>query len=618
MIGLTAILIMALVGAPYQTQAQKTADLQIMSLKGQFVGPAGKLLVEFDYLKPVTIYRLLPDTEAELATLDGAQKYKVKGPGVLQIHIDGRVTLNGKQLGAKIMTSELAKVQVQKSGGPAAQAKLGSFVMRGQGVTVEAKQNDGSTKMLPLYKDYYALVIGCGDYRSGWPSLPNPVPDAKEVAEALKQSGWRVDLLLDPNWAGLRTALNRLITGEGRKKEQAILLWYSGHGHTLTEADGSRLGYIVPVDAPDPQTHELGFMEKSISMRQIETVARRVMAKHMLMVFDSCFSGALFTTTRARPSPFIEEKIARPVRQFITAGNENEQVPDKSVFKTVFLQGIKEGDADRNKDSYVTGQELGAYLQEKVVNYTKKAQHPQYGKINNPKLDKGDFIFSLKWNQAGDAQPLQAGQPAAPVQPAARMVQNPAPAVQAPASSVASSQPPRQLASLPPQTPAYSGKVVQLSITPDMNPTDSAREFIVAWDEAWNKRDYDLIQSMVAPDAKLDVDQWGNIQNIGMPYYLDYVKKELPKLKGMDFIRRIQDFAEIRAQIGAAKVWTFATVKRPHKQKDLHVREIFELAQRGKRWQITSYSFEPCLMTPSPNIDSTAFLVTSSSSPCSG
>ncbi len=46
-----------------------------------------------------------------------------------------------------------------------------------------------------------------------------------------------------------------------------------------------------------------------------------------------------------------------------------------------------------NNDSYITGEELGSYLQENVVNYSRKAQHPQFGKINNPKLDKGDFVF---------------------------------------------------------------------------------------------------------------------------------------------------------------------------------------------------------------------------------
>jgi hypothetical protein len=80
------------------------------------------------------------------------------------------------------------------------------------------------------------------------------------------------------------------------------------------------------------------------------------------------------------------------VRQFITSGSENEAVPDNSMFKRCFLVGL-EGDADLTGDGYVTGSELGMYLSEKVVNYTNSRQHPQYGKINNPNLDRGDFIF---------------------------------------------------------------------------------------------------------------------------------------------------------------------------------------------------------------------------------
>ena len=227
------------------------------------------------------------------------------------------------------------------------------------------------------------------------PKLPNPVKDAREVATTLKKMGWKVDVLENPEGKLFRRKLHQLIVGPGRDKDKAILLWFSGHGYTFKEADGLSLGYLVPIDAPDPEKDEIGFMEKAVSMRYIETVAKRIQAKHVLMAFDSCFSGAIFQMVRARPSAYIQEKVAEPVRQLITAGNETEQVPDRSVFKDVFIQGIHKGYADRNNDGYVTGEELGSYLQEKVVNYSRKAQHPQFGKINNPKLDKGDFIFHL-------------------------------------------------------------------------------------------------------------------------------------------------------------------------------------------------------------------------------
>jgi hypothetical protein len=265
-----------------------------------------------------------------------------------------------------------------------------------RGILVKTLTTAGSARQIKLYSGYHALVVGCGDYRAGWPQLPHPVADAREVAATLKQLDWEVELLEDPGWDRLDTALNRLITGPGRVKDKAVLFWFSGHGHTLEEADGTKLGYIVPVDAPMPAKDEIGFMRRAIDMRQIETVAKRIRSKHVLMVFDSCFSGALFTMVRAAPSHYIEEKITEPVREFITAGRENEKVPDRSVFKVVFIQGIKDGYADFNRDGYVTGEELGAYLQEKVINYSRKAQHPQFGKINNPRLDKGDFVFVLK------------------------------------------------------------------------------------------------------------------------------------------------------------------------------------------------------------------------------
>jgi len=80
--------------------------------------------------------------------------------------------------------------------------------------------------------------------------------------------------------------------------------------------------------------------------------------------------------------------------QFSTAGGAGEQVADQSLFETVFLDSVR-GYADLNRDGYVTGSELGMHLQDKAVNYNRGGQHPQYGKINNPNLDKGDFIFQL-------------------------------------------------------------------------------------------------------------------------------------------------------------------------------------------------------------------------------
>ena len=178
-----------------------------------------------------------------------------------------------------------------------------------RGISIQAKTHSGEIKEIQLYTGYHALVVGCGDYGSGWPGLPNPVKDANAVASMLEGMGWSVDLLEDTDGKTLRRELNKLVAGPGRSRDKAIMFWFSGHGHTIEEADGTNLGYLVPVDAPNPQKDLLGFMEQAVSMRQVETVSKQIRSKHVLMVFDSCFSGAIFQMVRARPSPYIQEPL---------------------------------------------------------------------------------------------------------------------------------------------------------------------------------------------------------------------------------------------------------------------------------------------------------------------
>jgi uncharacterized caspase-like protein len=241
-----------------------------------------------------------------------------------------------------------------------------------------------------LYKDYHALVIGVSNY-DHWPKLPHADDDAREVADKLKKLGYGVDLILDPAHKDLRDALNKLVYFTGKEENRAILVFYAGHGETELLADSTKMGYIIPRDCPILKKDPMGFAAHAISMREIEAVSLKIRSKHVIMLFDSCFSGSLFSLTRSLPAN-ISDKSRLPVRQYITAGTEDEQVPDKSMFKRSFLIGL-DGDADLTGDGYITGSELGIYLSEKVVNYTKGNQHPQYGKINNPELDRGDFIF---------------------------------------------------------------------------------------------------------------------------------------------------------------------------------------------------------------------------------
>jgi Flp pilus assembly protein TadD len=152
----------------------------------------------------------------------------------------------------------------------------------------------------------------------------------------------------------------------------------------------------VPVDAPDPAVNsqsQQAFLKVALDMEQVESWARQIEAKHVLFVFDSCFSGTIFKQRSSSEKPlYIQSVMNKPVRQFLTAGDADQRVPAKSIFTPLFIRAL-EGEADViNRDGYVTGNELGNYLKQNLSEYT-KTQTPQFGTIRDPDLDQGDIVF---------------------------------------------------------------------------------------------------------------------------------------------------------------------------------------------------------------------------------
>ena len=274
----------------------------------------------------------------------------------------------------------------------------------GRGISVTTD----SGKSMELYGGSHALLVGVGNYSAGWPKLESVPREIRQIADVLKKHGFKVRTVIDPNGKQLEQAFESFVDNHGYDAENRLLFFYSGHGFTRKNG---RLGYLVPADAPLPNRDLKGFLQKSLTMNRILSWCRGMEAKHALFLFDSCFSGTVFKAKSAPLPKHISLKTARPVRQFISAGSAKQEVPAQSVFAPSFIKGIQ-GEADLNRDGYVTGSELGEYLLEKVPYYN-DAQTPQYGKIRDPNLDEGDFVFLLTGGP-GTAPAIKSPPPPAP------------------------------------------------------------------------------------------------------------------------------------------------------------------------------------------------------------
>lgn len=246
--------------------------------------------------------------------------------------------------------------------------------------------------------------------------MPGVNRDIPRVKAALEKNGFQVDVVMNPaNKDALDKAFSDLIFTYGNSRDNRLLFYYAGHGYTIKTDWGGELGYIVPANTPlSSKSNPTAFQSKAMEMAQIDIYAKRIQSKHAIFLFDACFAGTIFTEDRSGVPEYISYNTTKPVRQFITSGSANEVVADESSFCDQFIKAL-DGKADYDKDGYLTGSELGSFLKKEVSTYSNNRQHPQSGKINDSRLDEGDFVFVIN-------TPVSPGAIPAPIQPAKKQV----------------------------------------------------------------------------------------------------------------------------------------------------------------------------------------------------
>jgi formylglycine-generating enzyme required for sulfatase activity len=259
------------------------------------------------------------------------------------------------------------------------------------------------------YKESHALIVGISEYTT-WPNLDAVKDDIREVKATLERLGFHVVVKENLLYRDMDKVYRDFVLQYGLDPENRLLFYFAGHGYTLPMSYGKQndpddwMGVLLPQDAP--MAPRPGVPEEMARFRsngqflpieRFSSWAKEIQARHVLFLFDSCFSGATgfgLSTNLEQLSGEITRWTKEPTRQFITAGAANQPVPTKSFFRRQFIDALN-GEADGNKDGYVTGTELGAFLKRKVTEYSHKTQTPQYGKLLDSRLDKGDFVFPL-------------------------------------------------------------------------------------------------------------------------------------------------------------------------------------------------------------------------------
>lgn len=232
---------------------------------------------------------------------------------------------------------------------------------------------------------YYALVIGNNNYRYV-SKLATAVNDAKEVARLLgDRYGFTTKVLYDASRDDILTALV-----EYRRtlpENSSLLIYYAGHGHNDREVDEA---YWLPVDAQADNN------ENWISADDITRDMRAIPSLHILIISDSCYSGALTRDADVGIKPsergvFLAKMWQSKSRTLMASGGD-EPVSDggaggHSVFANAILQGLV--DIPENE---FTAADLFQRVQPRVAG--RSEQMPQYSLLRNSGDEFGDFVFA--------------------------------------------------------------------------------------------------------------------------------------------------------------------------------------------------------------------------------
>ncbi len=263
----------------------------------------------------------------------------------------------------------------------------------------------------------YALVIANSDYVYH-DKLPQVLKDANLVKDALEKfHGFKVELKTNLTSDRLESAIREFLFDKGDDPTARLLIWFAGHGFT-SQLGSDKVGFIVPVDAPvgNLATNNKELRVKSMDVTPIRRWLRQIEARHVLVVFDSCFSGALLGTrsvTSAGTEPTVPTWWEGKVRHIVASGSVDDRVPEDGKFAAAFVNAITKPVSGLNVSygRYVTTTNLVVHLKTELNLLRPSGPSPRDGKVHiSADLKEGEFVFELP-ESVVQAQAQQRSQP---------------------------------------------------------------------------------------------------------------------------------------------------------------------------------------------------------------
>ena len=204
-----------------------------------------------------------------------------------------------------------------------------------------------STESKIMGDNDYAIIIGIEGY-SSLPKSDYSYDDAKLVKNYLKALGVKernIELLTDEKatLSGIMKSIEAWLPNK-LKKGGKVFVYYSGHG-SPNPVTGE--AFIVPYDGDPNYLNVTGY-----PLKRLYEKLGRLQASEVIVVLDSCFSGAggrSVLAKGARPLVMTSQSMVMPQNMVVLSATQGSQISTSSqekghgIFTYYFLKAIKDG-----------------------------------------------------------------------------------------------------------------------------------------------------------------------------------------------------------------------------------------------------------------------------------
>jgi len=238
-----------------------------------------------------------------------------------------------------------------------------------------------------------ALVIGNGAYGNTIGTLTNPPNDAKLIAKALTDAGFKVKLVVDADQKGMKRAIVEFGQSLAAAGPDAVgLFYYAGHGVQVNGAN-----YLIPTKAEIQSQADVDIesVNADTVMQQMEFAGNRM----NIVILDACRNNPLPASSRSAGGGGLA-RVDAPTGSFIAYSTAPGQTAaDGDGKNSPYSKAL----AEAIENQHVPLEQLFRDVRVNVMNATEKKQVPW----DSSSLT-GEFYFKTPSGAAPQATPQLA------------------------------------------------------------------------------------------------------------------------------------------------------------------------------------------------------------------